>query len=128
MPPNKELKLAKPSVLELRSSTPVWDDFSRVPWSGHHRHCDDEWSVLTAAGMRSTADARARAERTYPGVSRLWVDVGVSRAQALAYAEKASRDFKCSFCGRRPDQVRNLLAQGELKFTKPGIVEPREAV
>jgi hypothetical protein len=91
-------------------------------------YCDDEWSVLTAAGMRSTADARARAERTYPGVSRLWVDAGVSRAQALAYAEKASRDFKCSFCGRRPDQVRNLLAQGELKFTKPGIVEPREAV
>jgi hypothetical protein len=79
-------------------------------------YCDDEWSVLAAAGVRSPDDAKARAEQTYPGVSRIWVDAGVSREQAVAYAEEESRDFKCSFCGRRPDQVRNLLAQGEARI------------
>jgi len=79
-------------------------------------YCDDEWRVLAAAGMRSSTHAKTRAERTYPGVSRLWVDAGVSKAEALAYAEEESRDFKCSFCGRRPDQVRNLLAQGEARI------------
>src|SRR5262245_28609914 len=79
-------------------------------------YCDDEWSVLAAAGMRSSSHAKARAERTYPGVSRLWVNAGVSKEEALAYAEEESRDFKCSFCGRRPDQVRNLLAQGAARI------------
>ena len=79
-------------------------------------YCDDDWNVLAAAGMRSPAHAKARAERTYPGVARLWVDPGVSKADALAYAEEESRDFKCSFCGRRPDQVRNLLAQGKARI------------
>ena len=86
-------------------------------------YCDDDWSVLAAAGMRSPAHARGRAERTYPGVSRLWVDAGVSKAQALAYAEEESRDFKCSFCGRRPDQVRNLLAQGEARICNLCVAE-----
>lgn len=79
-------------------------------------YCNEAWSVLAAAGYRSPTHAKARAERTYPGVSRLWVDAGISREEALAYVEEESRDFKCSFCGRRPDQVRNLLAQGTARI------------
>lgn len=86
-------------------------------------YCDEEWSVLAAAGYSSPAHAKARAERTYPGVSRLWVDSGVSLDEALAYVEEESRDFKCSFCGRRPDQVRNLLAQGAARICNLCIAE-----
>ncbi len=86
-------------------------------------YCDDEWRVLAAAGYPSPTHAKARAERTYPGVSRLWVDAGISREQALAYVEEESRDFKCSFCGRRPDQVRNLLAQGAARICNLCVAE-----
>ena len=86
-------------------------------------YCDEDWSVLAAAGYRSPTHAKARAERTYPGVSRLWADAGVSRDAALAYAEEESRDFKCSFCGRRPDQVRNLLAQGAARICNLCVAE-----
>jgi hypothetical protein len=86
-------------------------------------YCDDEWSVLAAAGKRSASHAKARAERTYPGVSRLWVEAGVSKEQAIAYAEEESRDFKCSFCGRRPDQVRNLLAHGAARICNLCVAE-----
>jgi hypothetical protein len=86
-------------------------------------YCDDEWRVVAATRMRSPSHAKTRAERTYPGVSRLWVDAGVSKADAVAYAEEESRDFKCSFCGRRPDQVRNLLAQGDARICNFCVAE-----
>ena len=34
--------------------------------------CDSDWCVLAAAGYPTVAEAKARAEKEYRGISRLW--------------------------------------------------------
>jgi ClpX C4-type zinc finger len=79
-------------------------------------YCSEDWEVLAAAKYDSPSRAKARAERTYPGVARCWVNAGVSREEALALSEQESRALSCSFCGRKPEQVRNLIVQGDSRI------------
>jgi hypothetical protein len=69
-------------------------------------HCDRNWnSVGGHSGFKSLADARKRAERSYPGVSRLWRPLRVSKREALAYERRAWKHAECSFCGRIPPEI-----------------------
>jgi hypothetical protein len=79
-------------------------------------YCAADWNVLGAAKYASPARAKARAERTYPGVARRWVNARVSREEALAVSEEESRALSCSFCGRKPEQVRNLIVHGDSRI------------
>ena len=79
-------------------------------------YCDHDWSVLAAARYDSPKRAKARAERTYPGVSRRWVSAGVSREEARAAWDQEAQQLCCSFCGRKPEQVRNLIVNGESRI------------
>jgi hypothetical protein len=76
-------------------------------------HCDSEWEVLGAGGYPSVADAKGRAERIYPGVSGCWVQAHVSEADASNYLDEMWGDERCSFCGRRPDEVPQMFAKGK---------------
>lgn len=72
-------------------------------------HCDEMWTVLGMSGHASIQAAKDRAERIYVGLSRCWVKSGVTEEQAIAFLEEIWKDIKCSFCGRRPDQVQRMI-------------------
>jgi hypothetical protein len=72
-------------------------------------HCGRSWNVLGIAGGRNLRRARLAAERTYPGISKRWVRTGVSKSQAEAYLKQVWKGQECSFCGRRPDQVEQMV-------------------
>ena len=68
-------------------------------------HCDSKWNTLGCSGHQSVAEAKAKAERIYAGISALWVDAGISKQTAEAYLNRQFGSERCSFCGKRPDQV-----------------------
>jgi len=72
-------------------------------------HCDRKWAVEAVAGYPTVKEAKTRAEKIYPGVSALWRRTGVSKAKADAYLARMWKGMTCSFCGRRPDQVKTLI-------------------
>ena len=75
-------------------------------------HCDAEWNVLgVAAGYNSITEIKARAERSYHGVSQKWLPTGHTRASAEKYVADAFEGWKCSFCGRLPPQYENLVGE-----------------
>lgn len=72
-------------------------------------HCDDEWEVLGCAGYESAAEAKARAERIYPGVSACWIDRQVTEAEAKDYVEQEFGHERCRFCGKLPVDVQRMI-------------------
>lgn len=72
-------------------------------------HCDAEWHELGVAAYASVAQAKRRAERIYPGVGACWLAANVVPAQADHHLRLASAGGPCSFCGRRPEQVVQLV-------------------
>jgi hypothetical protein len=77
-------------------------------------HCDKSWRVVGMSAHPSVRQARQRAERAYPGVTAAWVDAGISKAQAEAYVDKRWKGSRCSFCGRRPDQISQFITKGKV--------------
>ena len=73
-------------------------------------HCDDEWDVLGVSGdFESVGKAKARAERTYPGVSACWVDPRFSETDAQEHLEQEWGQDRCRFCGKLPHDVELLV-------------------
>jgi hypothetical protein len=65
-------------------------------------HCDSEWNGLGCSAHPSVAESKARAERTYVGISARWVDAGISERTADAFLDEQFGNERCSFCGKRP--------------------------
>ena len=79
-------------------------------------HCDSEWTTLGCSAHQSVPDAKTRAERIYPGISTRWVDAGVSEEAAEVYLNEQFGNARCSFCGKRPDEVEQMFfKEGEGK-------------
>jgi hypothetical protein len=74
-------------------------------------HCDREWTTLGCSAHPSTAEAKAKAERIYAGISALWVDAGISQEAAESYLNKQFRNERCSFCDKRPDEVDQMFGK-----------------
>ena len=79
-------------------------------------HCDLNWTVLGCSGFGSVAEAKDRAERIYPGVSTYWVHALVSEEDAKRSPDELFGDQRCSFCGKRADQVKRLLQRNEVRI------------
>src|SRR5690349_1937387 len=61
-------------------------------------HCDARWRVRgTMSGYASLREIKARAERFYPGISRLWRKTGYSRR---AMRQKLREGPRCSICSK----------------------------
>jgi len=86
-------------------------------------HCTEDWRILATGRYASPALAKARAEQTYPGVSRCWVSRAGSREEWAAPPGAGPSEFNCSFCGRGPDQVRNLIAHGDSRICNLCVAE-----
>jgi ClpX C4-type zinc finger len=82
-------------------------------------HCDGAWNIFGCSAHASTDEAKARAERSYAGLSTCWIDANVSKEAADAHQaeiRKANEDHieelrcsaRCSFCGRRVAEVNDM--------------------
>ena len=72
-------------------------------------HCDQDWNVLGASGADTVEEVKQRAEKNYPGVATKWIDVNVSVEDALKYYDSDTGGLKCSFCGKRPFEVKGMV-------------------
>ena len=64
-------------------------------------HCDRDWVVLgVAAGYDSVAEAKAKVERSYHGISAKWRTSGHTLEEARKHVAERFRGQECSFCGR----------------------------
>ena len=80
-------------------------------------HCTRGWNVFgIQAGFSSVAEAKRRAERTYVGVTRAWNSVKTSAREARAYQKRLWLGQECSFCGRVPPQVQNMMAARQARI------------
>ena len=79
-------------------------------------HCSRTWNVLGIARHAGIKEAKRRAERIYPGLSAKWLKTGVSKRQAKAYLDKALKGVECSFCGKRPDQIDQMVSKGNARI------------
>jgi hypothetical protein len=75
-------------------------------------HCASDWRVLGCSAHESVADAKARAERVYKGISTRWLDANVSRDAAEAYLNELFANERCGVCGKRADEVDSLVQSG----------------
>ena len=89
-------------------------------------HCDSDWTVLGVGGYDSVSAAKSRAERIYPGVSSCWVQAHVSESEASRYLDEMWGDQRCSFCGKRPDEVKQLFGRGRAHICDSCIDEFHE--
>ena len=79
----------------------------------HLLFCDGRWQSEASTPHKSVAEAKARAERTYPGSSRCWVAARVTKAQAAAYLERVWAPFRCLFCLKTPlEHDESLVKKG----------------
>jgi hypothetical protein len=65
-------------------------------------HYGEHWDVLGTSGADSVPAAKEHAERNYPGGSARWANLNTSVKDALRYYDEENGGLKCSFCGRRP--------------------------
>ncbi len=86
-------------------------------------HCNSEWTVLGCSAHGSIAEAKDRAERIYPGLSARWVNAHVTEAQAERYLDELFDDARCSFCGKRADQVGQLFEGDRVRICNHCIAD-----
>jgi hypothetical protein len=86
-------------------------------------HCNREWTVLGCSAYGSIAEAKDRAEHIYPGLSPCWANAHVTEAQAEQYLDELFADERCSFCGKRADQVEQFIQRDQTWICDHCIVE-----
>src|SRR5260370_17562817 len=86
-------------------------------------HCDSEWEVLGTASYNSVAEAKSRAELIYHGASSCWVPAHVSEEEASKYLDEMWGDLRCGFCGKRPDELKQLFGSGKAHISYNVITE-----
>jgi hypothetical protein len=86
-------------------------------------YCDGEWNVLAVVACASVREARARAERQYPGVSICWTQAQISRQEASGYLDSLPGELRCAFCGRRPEEVKTLFEKGGARICDSCVKE-----
>jgi hypothetical protein len=73
-------------------------------------HCDSRWRSLGAAGGYSgVREAKQRAERIYPGISRAWNRTGYTKRQATNYLDRTGGNLRCSVCRKKWYQVEQVV-------------------
>jgi hypothetical protein len=86
-------------------------------------HCSRDWTVLGVAEYPSVDEAKNRAERIYPGLSTHWIGLHVTKEEAAHYLDKAFGDQRCSFCGKKPEQIERLIAKNDARICDSCITE-----
>ena len=73
-------------------------------------HCNDAWEIQgLVSGYASSQHAKDAAENMYHGISSKLIETHYKEEDADKYLDETYLEFKCSFCGKRPDQVTNIV-------------------
>jgi hypothetical protein len=73
-------------------------------------HCGADWDVQGIAGGYTTPEkAKEAAERMYQGISAKWSETNYTEEDVEKFLEEAYSESRCSFCGKRSDQVRTMF-------------------
>jgi hypothetical protein len=79
-------------------------------------HCDYRWRVVGASGgWRTVREAKKRAERFYPGISRVWRSTGYTKAQTARQLDRTNR--RCSVCAKFWFEVDKMVVTKKARFT-----------
>jgi hypothetical protein len=72
-------------------------------------YCDEGWTPLAVSSHPTVEDARRSAETKYAGSDSHWVTASYTDADVELELEEVWGDERCSFCGKRPFQVDQLM-------------------
>jgi len=73
-------------------------------------YCDQEWDLLGLGGRyQSVEQAKARAQRSYHGVSSRWIDAKITEEEASKFRNEVWSDNRCSFCERIPPDADMMI-------------------
>lgn len=87
-------------------------------------HCDGEWEVKGIAGGYSSPEkAKEAIERTYQGISTKWTETGYKEEDVARFLEDTYAEFKCSFCGKRPDEVKSMVRSSTANICNECVVD-----
>jgi hypothetical protein len=74
-------------------------------------HCNRNWKVLGCSGADSVTAAKKKAEQIYPGLSKHWTAMHVTKKQARRFLDGLWGNLRCTLCGKRPDEVEQLFGK-----------------
>ena len=87
-------------------------------------HCDQDWDLLGLGGRYdSIADAKARVERTYHGVSSCWIDAKITQEEALKFRDEMWAGQRCSFCDKIPPDFNMMIERNNVRICNSCIAE-----
>jgi len=87
-------------------------------------HCDQGWDVLGLGGKyKSIAQAKARAERAYHGISACWIDAKITQDEALRFRDEIWADKRCSFCNKIPPDFNKMIERNNVRICDLCIAE-----
>ena len=79
-------------------------------------YCDEHWALLGLAGFDTIEEARRRAESEYHGITDKWIDAKVSKEDVERYVAELYRNERCSFCGRKPLEIRSMVSSSTARI------------
>ena len=91
-------------------------------------HCSRDWRVLGCAGYDSLTAAKAAATRIYPRVSGRWVKTNVTKRDAKRYLDRLWNHRRCSFCGKRPYELGQLISKKGIRICDSCVTEFYEMI
>jgi len=88
--------------------------------------CDQDWESLAVATYESIAQAKARAERLYRGVSSRWVEAEITLEEASRFRDETWGDERCSFCGKTPlEGINRMIKRNDVRICDLCVAEFR---
>lgn len=88
--------------------------------------CDARWQYVASSTHRTVPEAKRRAERAYPGVSRHWTKAHVTATAAREYLERLWGPLRCMFCLKSPlelDRDGSMVGMGRGRICSACITE-----
>ena len=72
-------------------------------------HCGPTWHIRGLSSHSSVREAKAGAERSYPGIRSHWIATGQSLSMARRRRRELWANETCSFCGAIPPDISALI-------------------
>ena len=118
---NKGLLYVNGELLGRVPRLAIYESFHAPEWT--LLFCDDDWNPLGVTVLASLEEARKRAESEYRGISGKWIDADVTIEEATRYLENQDEEESCSFCGRPPEEVRQMFSSSTARICDQCVKE-----
>ena len=90
--------------------------------------CGPSWHVRGYLSYSSIREAKAGAERSYPGVGTYWVATGLTPSRARRHRRELWAGQTCGFCGAIPPEVATIIQKGPVAICDACIRECFEII